>query len=150
MQRRIQIFSCRFYAGKPYSFFIGLRRINNSNTNDAFQWIDGTLLSGGSGYSDWERNEPNDHREKCVTMGRPVHFNPAYEWIDISCTVGDRQSRYICERNITGEQQRLLIIGSVELRFREVATFSRVFFSVTSIFLSSCFNYFYLSVFSIK
>ena len=126
MQCRIQIFSCRFHADPPYSFFVGLRRINSNNTNDAFQWIDGTLLSSGSGYSNWRSGEPNNQGgppsgEDCVTMGFQSFFEPAYNWIDGSCADSLLGNRYICESNINGEQQRVLIIGSVELWFEAVA-----------------------------
>ena len=120
LQRRILLFSRRFYTGSPYRFFIGLRRINNNNNNDAFQWIDGSLLSSGSGYSDWRSEEPNNQAtgEDCVTIGFERSLDPAYNWVDVPCSSG--QYRYICERNITGEQQRLLIIGSMKLWFEPV------------------------------
>ena len=84
-------------AVSPYSFYIGLKRFNNS----AFLWLDGTLLS--SDYLGWKQGEPNNkgRKEDCVIMGWRYEYDASFEWYDVECY--EWTSRFICQRKRKGD-----------------------------------------------
>ena len=85
----------------PYSFFIGLRRIENTSGLSQFAWVDGTPLS--STWSNWFTGEPNNFavnradKENCVIMGWTFDLDSTFRWRDVSCSF---ISRVICERTV--------------------------------------------------
>ena len=87
------------YTGQPFSFLIGLRRINSSNNNSGFQWIDGSPVE----YSQWYEEEPNNgetevHQitENCVIMGWHNDKSRVLNWSETPCNFSS--TFYICQR----------------------------------------------------
>ena len=82
------------YADPPYSFLIGLKRINSLNSNRGFQWIDGSSVK----YSSWYHGEPNNHfNESCVIMGWFYDKDRYLSWADVPCNTGAK-TFYVCQR----------------------------------------------------
>ena len=88
------------YVDPPYSFLIGLKRINSLNNNGGFQWIDGSSVE----YSTWYQEEPNNDgldnseiNEGCVIMGWFYGKTRNLRWADVPCNTG-RNTFYVCQQ----------------------------------------------------
>ncbi|XP_078494050.1 uncharacterized protein LOC113475657 [Ciona intestinalis] len=78
-------------TGKPYSFYIGLRR-TSPNT---LEWSDGTTTNT-SVFTYWDNNDKVYHSSKpCVTMGWEGGLNVLFKWKIVQCW---KIHRYICQR----------------------------------------------------
>ena len=82
-------------TSKPYSFFIGLTRINPGSS--VFVWWDGSTIT--TQHQQWANGEPNNNNgnnKKCVQMGgRDVSDHQDYMWKDYECSLN---GRIICQR----------------------------------------------------
>ena len=86
--------------GAPFSFFIGLRRVNPDEKPNSFQWRDESQLT----WSNWLPGEPNnspvggDGMESCVIMGWTFSLDSTFQWRDVLCNF---IARFICEKTIS-------------------------------------------------
>ena len=89
-------------ADSPYSFLIGLKRINSLNSNDGFKWVDGSSVV----YSQWYDGEPNNGGtsevkivENCVIMGWFYDKLQGLAWTDVPCNPST-ETFYVCQRDL--------------------------------------------------
>lgn len=72
--------------GNLEDYWIGL---TDSETEGIWKWTNGAVLTG---YNNWMRNQPNDHKgQDCGAMRGTQHTG---KWHDFQCSA---KKRFICE-----------------------------------------------------